>query len=613
MKKAIIHISDLHVMSAFNDDNEPEKVIDSWLNCKDRVSTDRFVDLFTDSVLRYYKDYILYMVISGDLTNKSRQDEFKELTRVLDRIIKNLKLDKKNILIIPGDHDVNRFQAKLAAENDNNSKPVFEYYSEKFKYFTEFYDDFFKPISKQFSPDRALVDILEFKDEKILYVGFNSNFKIGAITNPGFIDIEVFEKDLEELELSYSDYNKIALFHHNFLAFYKEEDDGQWEKNNAEQVIRLLDLKKYKCYIYGNEHTPSSKIENSIPNISIGSLSKNDKTHYSYNVLSIEKNESELTNNFFVTTDFKIKKVPEFGQWSINDNKGEVKSVKLIVPLKHEQFQNIVETPTQDNSSKFDKANKKIEEVRLIETPEHYKLFSEDNEDHKTLLKLIKQKNLFHSGHFHWSKTSRAHNWIDISKLLANKKDLLDTKNHIINIIEENKLSFDFIIGLGIEGNMLATRTSIVYDKDYTFLPYSYRYEDHSTYEQKFNFDYDEKYKTVLIITDVVHDGRTIRKLIHKEGRGKDFFEKVKKIIVVALFYTGELVKEKRNDFNLLNRKLEDDKFDIENDHPEVRIQFHFVSHIRVEECPYTKDNFETDCIIVREKLGCIHKFYSGN
>ena len=122
------------------------------------------------------------------------------------------------------------------------------------------------------------------------------------------------------------------------------------------------------------------------------------------------------------------------------------------------------------------------------------------------------------------------------------------SKKYILNLIDKNKLDFDFIIGLGIEGNMLATRTSIIKNKDYTFLPYSYRYEDHSTHEKQLNFENDGKIKTVLIITDVVHDGRTIRKLIHKkrtEDNTAKFFEPVEKIFVVSFHSTFNILSFK--------------------------------------------------------------------
>ena len=51
---------------------------------------------------------------------------------------------------------------------------------------------------------------------------------------------------------------------------------------------------------------------------------------------------------------------------------------------------------------------------------------------------------------------------------------------------------------------MIATRLSVKYNKPYSFLPYSYRYDDHSEYEKVLNYTNNGEFKKILIITDVV-------------------------------------------------------------------------------------------------------------
>jgi hypothetical protein len=183
-------------------------------------------------------------------------------------------------------------------------------------------------------------------------------------------------------------------------------------------------------------------------------------------------------------------------------------------------------------------------------------------------------------------------------------------KNAILDLVERNiGENFDFVIGLGIEGNILSTKTSIKYEKPYSFLPYSYRYDDHNDFEKEICFDNNNKYKSVLIITDVVNDGRTIRKLIHKEGRAVDFFKTVEKIFVVSLFYTGNVPIPNTTILNLTQEQLTV-KGILEEDHPESRISYYFVTAMKVEECPYKAD-YKTACLLMRNPdLGCIHKFY---
>jgi orotate phosphoribosyltransferase len=230
----------------------------------------------------------------------------------------------------------------------------------------------------------------------------------------------------------------------------------------------------------------------------------------------------------------------------------------------------------------------------------------------KGLFKIIKEKKLFHSGHFHWSETSRSHNWIDITKILNNNQDLNLAKDAVIDLISKNILSrgqdFDFIIGLGIEGNILSTKLAIKQNKPYSFLPYSYRYDDHNDSEKELYFENNGNYKSILIITDVVNDGRTIRKLIHKEGRADKFFKGVEKIFVVSLFYTGNQSNKTPSILNLSIDNIKEDG--IKGDHVENRIEYYYVLDMKVEKCPYG-ENYRHDCLIMREpSLGCIHRFY---
>ncbi|WP_278354104.1 hypothetical protein [Chryseobacterium gleum] len=87
----------------------------------------------------------------------------------------------------------------------------------------------------------------------------------------------------------------------------------------------------------------------------------------------------------------------------------------------------------------------------------------------------------------------------------------------------------DLIIGLRYGGNMIASKASLRYPQKYTYLPYSYRWLDHNKFENKLNLENDDgKYRTVILITGLVNDGRTIRKLVGKEDREKTFFTMLK-------------------------------------------------------------------------------------
>lgn len=604
MDKAIIHISDLHVMSITDVDGEVLSKFNSWLVVNKQSENERYINAFCDFVKKTFTNTSFYLVITGDLTNSANSDEFEELSKILNKIILDLSIKKECVLIVPGDHDVNRIDAVNARTSDSNKMIVYDYNVEKFEKFKSFYSLFYED-TKDFNAEKAISDILVIEDHKLLYLGLNSNFHIGAKSGKGFIEPTKLEEEFKELNEKFDEsYTRLACFHHNFLPFYKEEATEQWEANNMTDVKRLFEMYHINCYIYGNEHTPHSEIKLGVPNISIGSFGEK-KPNSTFNILRLSKGEYCLENNLCQLSNYNVKNIDEFGTWDLNNNaRGQIEKIDLKKPSTELPLKYHDELP----SNKIEVSTQELKQIK------NYVPFDEENENHKNLIKIIKNKNLFHSGHFHWSETSRAHGWIDVSKLLGDKDNLNKCKKYIYETLIKSKVKFDFIIGLGVEGNMLATRTAILSSSGFSFLPYSYRYDDHSTFEKQLNFENEGQFKSIVIITDVVHDGRTIRKLIRKnraDDNTSEFFIGVEKIIVVSLFYTGKLPDSKEKYHDLLNKYEEDENFDKENDHLEDRIEFHFVSHIRVEECPYNKNNYKTECIIVKEGLGCIHKFYT--
>ena len=625
MKKAIVHISDLHVSLHQTFKGDKIDVFSHLTTNSNDGQIDNFINEFCIKIKKQFNEFELYLIISGDIANKGILEEFTSAKKIINSIISELGISKEKVLIVPGDHDINYDNCRLAHENgirNGQTKQSFEYFTEKFENFSNFYNEFYD--STCFFPEKTIVNSLVIEQDKLLIVGLNSNYKIDYDGGNGYFEINNLRNELNELLSNYKDYSVVCVFHHNIFAAYDNTMTGQWDNSNSDSnrlaVFRLFEEFGVNTLLYGNEHTRCSfyNSNHKVTYSDSGTFANSKQNPISsfkvYEIIS-EDNKLYFKNNLFLLlkaglTDLEFP----FGTWTLQMQSESIGELEIIPMRTPEESEIKADLFLDDKGEKNEIATGIEVRKNFKNTPKNYIPFSSNDKDHLSLLKIIKSKNLFHSGHFHWSETSRAHNWIDVSKLLNNREDLLDAKKYILNLIDKNKIDFDFIIGLGIEGNMLATRTAIIKSKDYTFLPYSYRYDDHSDHEKQLNFENDGLIKKVLIITDVVHDGRTIRKLIHKkrpEDNTAKFFEHVEKIIVVSLFFTGELTDEKSDYHYLLNKSIDDENFDSDNDHEEDRIQFHFVSHLKVQECPYNKNNYKTDCIIVSEGLCGIHKFYT--
>jgi orotate phosphoribosyltransferase len=631
MKKAIIHISDLHVTSHLNPNGQKKDELDSYLNTD---NTDGFRDSFLLSILNYikneYNDTELYLLVTGDISDSGKKIEFETASNILSEFSKELSISKNNILLVPGDHDVNWSDCTHMFENKNpEGKLAYEFHKEKFEKYTAFYNEFFYTHKLYFDPEKAVCGVINL-GSKSMVIGLNSNFRIGAMQGEGFIDLPKLKYELEEIIKINIGKHIFVSFHHNMEAKHENKSIGNWDVENLQQVKTYLLSKDIKVFFYGNEHTSFSEEEVGILfQSAVSSLSKKDQTP-SFKIYEINDTDGYVINNKLFN--YQRQGSPQIlskGYWAPITNSPQEKNNFIIAKTNTiestENSQEIVELPNKvitlpNQMEQFDMENgnniksneglqKKMESVIKVsslpvqkEKGVHYD---------QLFLNLIREKKLFHSGHFHWSDTSRAHNWIDVTKILNSHTDIELAKNAIIDQIENNINigNVDVVIGLGIEGTILSTRVAWNYNKPYSFLPYSYRYEDHNDSEKNLDFKNLGEIKSVLIITDVVNDGRTIRNLIHKkEGNLDKFFNRIKSIYVVSLFYTGGV--EDKNPYMLNLKKEQIIKEKILGDYVEERIEFYYVLDLKVDKCPY-KQNYKQECIILKENLSCIHRFYN--
>lgn len=596
MNKVILHISDLHV-SMYRKYDQTLAKVDSYLTTNtDEASSIHFIEKFIEQVKSEFTGAELKLVITGDISNAAEVLEFTFAKKFITKIIEGLKISSADCMLLPGDHDVHR----RSLENELERNPTSDSYllnTIKFNNFSKLYSDI-KGIDFPF--DKVVVDYLII-DNKIVLVGINSNYKIGNTGGEGFIPIEEFKTEFENLKqkLNNEKLHYIAFWHHNITSGYENKNGGQWDAENRRHLLAELERQNIKLICTGNEHTSNSKtaFSDSMQTSDSGTLTsiQFDSTFKAYPI-TIDSNII-LGNKIYALQRTNGNDLQYF--WNVRTNSYAKQPEDYKIFVQNEQVINeeeIAELPSHNNSLD-DPEN--LEEKTL-------KVVYNNTEKSQKLYNIVKDKKLFHSGHFHWSKTSRAHNWIDVSKLLEDNQDLFFVQNTIIDVIEKFNLQDDcnLIIGLGYEGNIISSKASIKFNIPYTSLPYSYRYNDHHDTEKKLNFENtDKKFKKVIVITDVVNDGRTIRKLIAK--REDKFFSNVDKIVVISLFYTGS------QDINvdILNYNKLPANYDFENDHEVNNIEFYTVKALRVERCPYGK-NYKDECFIYKDELSCVHLFY---
>lgn len=602
MNKILIHISDLHITEyegKFGPVNS-----NSLLSTEPKLSDNRHS--FANSIVAKIKEYpseIRYLLITGDITNIAEEIEFNLAIEFLKKLINDLDIDKSKLLLIPGDHDIHRDSVKAALRlPENENVNGYELNEVKFSNFQKLYHEL-KGVDFEYNKlifDYILID-------NILILGVNSNYYVGQKEANGFLPIIQIDKEISEYTSIHRDKQLILAFHHNISSTYENKQSGQWILENRKDLIPTLQKHNVKCIFHGNEHTSKSLklISSDIIASDSGALTSKDPDS-SFKIYEIikEPNSLRIKNNIFQLRKINAVTETSFGDWITVPPK-EVSNEIEFFEILNNKIENPIETVEITTFGDV----VEIEDTKADITNIEETVFFNNEETQNKLYSIVKEKKLYHSGHFHWSETSRAHNWIDVSKLLEDKEDLYFVKNAIIEVIDTFNLNnnCDLIIGLGYEGNIISSKAAIKFNIPYTSLPYSYRYNDHDDYEKKLNYDNSKsEFKKVIILTDVVNDGRTIRKLIAK--RETNFFENVSEIIVVSLFYTGY---QKINTDILNYNKLPKD-YDYENDHEVNNIEFYTVKSLRVERCPY-KENYRNECFIYKDDLSCVHLFYDEN
>ena len=588
-KKAFIHLSDLHVaaIQGVGYVDNSERAGKTWLVAQKDEDNHNYIDKFCSFVKKHFdkNEYDLYLLISGDVADASEQDEYEYASVFIQKIKQELSIADDRVLIVPGNHDINRFECRKTSEA-NPSVEAYKCNVGKYKYFAEFYK---KVTRKDFPLNNAIVDSMSLDEEKVLFVGLNSNYKIGYKDEKGYIDIEGFRNEIDSIIKNKSNYIKIAVFHHNIITKYMNDPShfGSFQVDNWDQVQKELEANDFRCVLYGNEHTRSSnKIEKQNLYCSDSGCFGLKKPQPSFKIYELEQNDCKTVfKQSLFLFDINNSADNPLGNWIKVDPTTSEELEEFV--LREKPANEVLHTTDIIPNSLASPKDNQSEQKALQDFAQQKKEFREK------LIKILKEENLFHQGHFHWGKNSRSLNWIDTISLLSDRSHTKLIQRELLDVIKNNNIDCRYVIGVGIEGNILSSAL-LGKAESYTYLPYSYRYDEANKCERNLCVSNEDKsIKQVLVITDVVHKGRTLRTLF--EERESVFFKNIDEINVVSLFYTGG---NKRGD-------LPEGLADMRD-----RVRFLSLVDLEVGKCPYD-DDYRSECSNYNHRLCEVYKFYN--
>ena len=243
-------ISDLHIGNAARCRKLSPEPTDNQTN-EDFLA--KFLSFLDDKQIE--SDYLL---VGGDVTNRANPREFRLSDTVIKEIAQKLKVKKRNIFYVPGNHDHN-WDLAVACENlDLDEKsitkarhlPLFE----NGLIFSEIQDN--ARIGKYDEHPYAV----RWEDDNICVVGLNSSVKDSPHDKPhhGSIENSQIEKMKEVLSNIPNEKVKIFLVHHHPIQYQDKthEIPDLSVMTNSEGLIDLIQEFKFDFVIHGHKHIP---------------------------------------------------------------------------------------------------------------------------------------------------------------------------------------------------------------------------------------------------------------------------------------------------------------------------------------------------------------------
>jgi len=250
----ILHLSDLY----FGTDEDAH----NWYN-----------KLAEDLHSKLECNHLDVLILSGNIANKSTPEEYKAAQIFLDKLCPDFQLERSQIVIVPGNHDLNLelseaayqvyrrkdYQGKLEAgrfiDNGNYVEVRDEAkYQLRFQYFRDFYQI---ATGKSYPLEYGHQATL-YPWKNLLFVGFNSAWQLDHhYKNRADIHSHAVTNALIEIGKNpiYKNLLKIAVWHHPLSAAF---EDFITNRSFIEQLVKA----GFRVALHGHLHKAETSLFN---------------------------------------------------------------------------------------------------------------------------------------------------------------------------------------------------------------------------------------------------------------------------------------------------------------------------------------------------------------
>lgn len=246
----ILHLSDLHLGN--EDDAE------TW-----------YTQLAQDLKRELHCNKIGVVIVSGDIANKSTPEEYISADLFLEKLCEEFDLTSEQIVIVPGNHDVNWSISKKAYEfvrkEDITISPEPGYfidrsdiceirreetYKQRFEHFSHFYKSITGTLYPVEYEQQGIIH--RYSSEKLLILSLNSAWNLDYhFTSRASINIKALSKALDEIRSNsiFDSFIKIAVWHHP-VSGREAMDDS---------FLQQLTVNGFKICLHGHIHETTAE------------------------------------------------------------------------------------------------------------------------------------------------------------------------------------------------------------------------------------------------------------------------------------------------------------------------------------------------------------------
>lgn len=543
-ERRILHISDLH----FCDEDDSQSLLQK----------EKYIDDLMDSLKKF--ESLDTLIISGDIVDKGGSQPAYELAVSFIQKMRN-ELRIEYILCTPGNHDVSRgLLVGIRGNAGIDKNRLWQYYDKKLNYYWEFINK--SNLNKYNNSGLVSYEVLHSPDMVLL--GIDSTDRIGIVDEFGFVNIENLKQALKDIfgerKEKHKGYIKIAILHHRPIIYESASQSvtdnnssgvgqyGTCDSENWKKVKNLLLEYDVHYVLTGHVHGTQSGQVRALEE-------PNDVINYS-TVGSIGVDFSkELRDRLDSDGDKELlKKLEEltcyislngnhnsYNIWTFNDN-------GLV---QEDQYKYVIDEGERYwhhwKTKKFEEErNEQIKDEDIFGQgiQESSDEIEEEENYEEEILACIREHELLRTGHYHWKNKARL-NWIDTSYFFQHKEMMFCIAKGINKLFEKNNelQSTENIIGLGIKGAILLSYVRFLFpNKNCSYLPENKK--EYNEYETAL-FNGSDSMSSFVVLTDVVHSGRAVKRIIDDIYKKNERYLKVKVVTIIDSTSAGKIAGEK--------------------------------------------------------------------